>query len=371
MAAEIRRKTPEEYLRECQAEEEAVAAESKGHLKIFLGYASGVGKSFRMLDEARRRRERGQDVVVGAVQPQVPAEVEPLLRKLEVIPLKAVSTPDSEGTAIDVDALIRRRPSVCIIDGLAYDNPPGLRNATRWQDVKELLEAGIQVVASINVQYVAELREQVEAITGKHVSQTVPLSFIQSADEIEIVDAAPEAPMERSLNEDELVQIQKHQERLSRLRELALVVTADIVDYQLNDYLERHGIKQSFGAYERILVCITPRANMQEMMEFAQIIAKRFHGELIVAYVKQPNISPEDQSALDARLAIANAAGAHVEILEGDDPAETLLEFARFRGITQLFVGHSQRTGLARLKGSPLDKLIWEGRGIDVCVFPQ
>jgi two-component system sensor histidine kinase KdpD len=365
MAAEIRRKTPEEYLRECQAEEEAIASESKGHLKIFLGYASGVGKSFRMLDEARRRRERGEDVVVGAMQPQVPAEVEPLLKNLEVIPLKVVGG----GTAIDVDALIRRRPSVCIIDGLAYDNPPGLRNPTRWQDVKDLLEAGIQVIASINIQYVAELREQVEAITGKHVSQTVPLSFIQSADEIEIVDASPEAPMERS--GDEQVQIQKYEERLSRLRELALVVTADIVDYQLNDYLERHGIKQSFGAYERILVCITPRANMQEMMEFAQIIAKRFHGELIVAYVKQANISPEDQSALDARLAIANAAGAHIEILEGDDPAETLLEFARFRGITQLFVGHSQRTGLARLKGSPLNKLIWEGRGIDVCVFPQ
>ena len=365
MAAEMRRKTPEEYLRECQGEEEVTAASSKGHLKIFLGYASGVGKSFRMLDEARRRRERGQDVVVGAMQPQVPAEVEPLLRKLEVAPLKVVGG----GTAMDVCALIRRHPSVCIIDGLAYDNPPGSQNPTRWQDVKDLLEAGIQVIASINIQYVAELREQVEAITGKHVDQTVPLSFIQSAEEVEIVDAPPEEPMERS--PDEQVQIQKREERLSKLRELALVVTADIVDYQLNDYLKRHGIKQHFGAHERILVCITPRANMQEMIEIAQIAAKRFHGELIVAYVKQANISPEDQSALDARLAIANAAGAHIEILEGDDPADTLLEFARSRGITQLFVGHSQRTGLARLKGSPLDKLIWEGHGIDVCVFPQ
>jgi len=367
MAAEVSRKTPEEYLRECQAEEEAAAAEGKGNLKIFLGYASGVGKSFRMLDEGRRRRERGQDVVVGAMQPEVPTEVEPLLRKLEVIPLKGVGG----GTAIDVDALIRRRPSACIVDGLAYDNPPGLRNASRWQDVKDLLEAGIQVIASINVQYVSELREQVEAITGKQVSQTVPLSFIQRADEIEIVDAPSEAPMERSLNESELAGIHQSQERLSRLRELALVVTADIVDYQLNDYLERHGIRQRFGMHERILVCVTPRANMQEMMEFAQIVAKRFYGELMVAYVRQPNISPEDQSALNARVAIANAAGAHVEILEGDDPAEALLEFARGRGVTQLFVGHSQRSGLARLKGRPLDKLIWEGRGIDVCVFPQ
>ncbi len=365
MAAEIRRKTPEEYLRECEAEERAAAAACKGHLKIFLGYASGVGKSFRMLDEARRRRERGQDVVVGAMQPQVPAEVEPLLRNLEVIPLKAAG----EGTAIDVDALIRRHPSVCIIDGLAYNNPPGLRNPTRWQDVQDLLEAGIQVIASINIQYVAELREQVEAIAGKHVDQTVPLSFIQSADEIEIVDAPAEEPMGRS--PDEQVQIQKRQEQLSKLRELALVVTADIVDHQLSDYLERHGLKQHFGAHERILVCVTPRANIQEMMEIAQIVAQRFHGELIVAYVKQANISPADQSALDVRLAIANASGVHVEILEGADPADTLLQFARSRGITQLFVGHSQRTGLARLKGSPLDKLIWEGHGMDVCVFPQ
>src|SRR5579863_2041901 len=116
MATETRRKTPEDYLRECQAEEEAVAADCKGHLKIFLGYVSGVGKSFRMLDEARRRRERGQDVVIGAVQPNMPQEVDTLLRKLEVIPLKQIDG----GTAIDVEALLRRHPTVCFIDGLAY-----------------------------------------------------------------------------------------------------------------------------------------------------------------------------------------------------------------------------------------------------------
>jgi len=368
MPAETRRKTPDDYLRECQAEEAATAAAGRGHLKIFLGYASGVGKSFRMLDEARRRRARGQDIVIAAIQPQLPAEVEPLLQKLEVIPLKVVDGV----TAIDVDAVIQRHPLVCVIDGLAYDNPVGSRHPARWQDVKDLMDAGIQVIASINIQYICELREQVEAITGKHVDQTVPLSFIQSADEIEIVDAPPdEMPPDVRLNSDERLESQKRQARLSKLRELALVVTADIVDHQLNEYLDLHGLSQTFGAHERILVCVTPRANMQEMMEIAQIVAKRFHGELMVAYVKQASISPQDQSALDVRLAIASAAGAHIEILEGEDPAETLLDFARSRGITQLFVGHSQRTGFARLKGSPLDKLIWEGRGMDVCVFPQ
>jgi len=362
MAGEKRRKTPEELLRECQAEE---AAAHRGHLKVFLGYASGVGKSFRMLDEARRRRERGQDIVVGAIQPKVPLEVEEILRKLEVIPLKTFEG----GSAVDVDALIRRCPTVCVIDGLAYNNPPGSRHPMRWQDVQTLVDAGIKVIGSINIQYIAELREQVEVITGKRVSETVPVAFLKSADEIEIVDAPSEAPMERSPAEQ--VEAQKREQRLSKLRELALVLAAEIVDCQLNQYLERNGIHQHFGTQERILVCATPRANMQAMIETASVVAERFHGELIVAYVKQPGISPEDQSALDARLAIASAAGAHIEILEGNQPGHTLLEFARSRGVTQVFVGHSQRRGLARLVGSPLDSLIWEGHGMDVHVFPQ
>ena len=362
MTSEIRRKTPEELLRECQAEE---VAAKKGHLKIFLGYASGVGKSFRMLDEARRRRERGQDVVVGAMQPRVPPEIEALLPNLEVIPLKRVDN----GAAIDVETLIRRHPVVCFIDGLAYNNPPGLRNPTRWQDVQDLLNAGIKVIASINIQYVAELQKDIEAITGKHVTETVPVSFIKSADEIEIVDAPPEEPTERPAEEQ--TEAQDREQRLSRLRELALVLAADVVDHQLSEYLECHGLKQQFGANERILVCITPRANIQEMMDMGQIIAQRFHGELTVAYVNQPNLSDADRLALEERLKAARAAGAHIEILEGEDPADALLEFARSRGITQLFVGHSQRTGLSRLVGSPIGKLIRDSRGMDVRVFPQ
>jgi two-component system sensor histidine kinase KdpD len=363
MAGEPRRRTPEEFLREVQAEE---AAARKGHLKIFLGYSSGVGKTFRMLDEARRRRERGQDVVVGAVQPRVPPEARELLRRLEVIPLKVVGP----GAAIDVDALIRRHPAICIIDGLAYDNPPGLRNPARWQDVQDLVHSGIKVIGSINIQYIAELREQVEAITGKHVTETVPVSFVKSADEIEIVDAPAGEPIERS--QEQQVDAERGRQQLSKLRELALVLAADVVDHQLTNYLERHGIRQQFGTHERVLVCITPRANVQEMIETAQTIAERFHGELIVAYVSQPQISAADQAILDQKLAIAQAAGARVEILDGEDPVDTLLEFARSRGITQLFIGHSQRTGIRpRLRGSPVDRLIRLSRGMDVRIFPQ
>lgn len=351
MASEPRRKSPEELLLELDAEERAAR---RGYLKIVLGYASGVGKSFRMLDEARRRRERGQDIVVGGIQPKMPPEVESLLGALEIIPFKTFD----EGIAVDVETLIRRRPAVCFIDGLAYDNPPGAKNPFRWQDVEDLINAGIKVIGSVNIHYIAEMRDQIEPITGKHVTETVPIAFVKSADEIEIVDAPPEGPGDSR--------------RLSRLRELALVLAADVVDQQLLRYLERHGIKRRPGAQERILVCITPRANVAEMMETAGIIAGRFHADLIAAYVRQPRLSPGDRDALTEKLALAQAAGASIETLEGDDAAKTILEFARLRGVTQLFIGHTLRSRIGlRLSGNPVDKLIRGARGMDVRVFPQ
>jgi two-component system sensor histidine kinase KdpD len=357
---EKRRKTPDELLREVQAEGRA----HRGHLKIFLGYASGVGKSFRMLDEARRRRERGQDVVVGGIQPKFPPEVEALLPHLEVIPLRS----SGGGTAIDVEAIIRRYPAVCFMDGLAYDNPPGSRNPTRWQDVQDLVNVGIKVIGSINIQYIDELREQVEAITGKHVTQTVPLSFLKSADEIEIVDAPPEEPLERS--QEEMENADRRQQSLSRLREVALVLAADVVEHQLSEYLSRHGIKQRFSAQERILVCMTPRANARDMLQTAHIIAENFHAEIIAAYVRQTGLSASDETAIGEKLNLARAAGAKVEILDSEDPTAALLELARARGVTQIFIGHSQQAG-ARFKSVPVEKLIRRSRNLDVRIFPQ
>jgi two-component system, OmpR family, sensor histidine kinase KdpD len=363
MVRETPRKTPEQLLRECQAEESAA---TKGHLKIFLGYASGVGKSFRMLDEARRRRERGQDVVVGGIQPKMRPEEAALLAKIDVIPLKPVDG----GSAVDVETLLCRHPAVCFIDGLAYNNPPGARNPTRWQDVEELLRAGIKVIASINIQYVAELRDDVEAITGKRVKETVPVAFIKSADEIELVDAPPEEPIERSPEEE--ANAAERARRLSCLRELALLLTADVVDQQLNQYLEDHGIRQTFGAHERILVCVTPRANAREMIETARLMSERFHGELLVAYVRQPQISPADKAALEEKLEMARAVGARIVILEGEDPVQSILDFASGGGITQIFIGHSQRSGMwSNLWGNPVDKLLRGAHNIDVRVFPQ
>jgi two-component system sensor histidine kinase KdpD len=214
------------------------------------------------------------------------------------------------------------------------------------------------------------LRIDVERITGKHVVETVPVSFIKMADEIEIVDAPAEDPIARTPEEE--VDMQARQQRLSKLRELALVLAADVVDHQLEAYLDEQGIHQSLGTHERILVCITPRSNVRDMLDSARMVADRFHGELIAAYVHQPSISASDQAALDEKLDMARTAGANIEILEGDDPVSAILEFANSKGITQLFIGHSQRSGLgARLLGNPVDRLIQRSRGMDVRVFPQ
>ncbi|HLJ17266.1 MAG TPA: hypothetical protein VKV15_22415 [Bryobacteraceae bacterium] len=358
----LHRPDPDQLLRQVQAEEEC---ERRGRLKVFLGYASGVGKSFRMLDEGRRRSERGEDVVVGAIQAKISPEVEALLAKLEVIPLR-----DCDGLKVmDLPAIFRRRPGICLVDGLAYDNPPGLRNAKRWQDVEELLSCGISVITAVNLQFIEEKQQQVEAITGKHVAETVPESFLRTADEIEVVDAPPEVAAHRGVDAEREL---SRQHRLSELREIALLLAADIVDRQLEAYIARHGIEQLWGAQERILVCITPRASAARMIESGRRNVERFHGELFAGYVGQPHLSAEDQQALERNLQLARTAGAQVEILEGENFVDTILRFAREHGITQIFAGHSPGGGLwTRLFGSPVDRLIRRADGIDIHLFPH
>jgi two-component system sensor histidine kinase KdpD len=362
-AKEIQRPDPEFLLRQVQAEEEFTR---RGLLKVFLGYASGVGKSFRMLDEGRRRHERGQDVVVGAVQPNNDPETQALLAKLEVIPLKLIGG----APAMDVEAILRRRPQVCIVDGLAYDNPEGSLNQKRWQDVEQLRSAGISIIGSVNLQYIDEYRAQAEAISGKRVSQSIPVAFLRTADEIVIVDAPPEMCMQHSgptAGRDPVLE-----GRLSELRELALLLAADVVDQQLESYLRRSGLElYSTSAQERILVCITPRANAARMIESGRRNADRFHGDLIVVYVSQPEIGADDQVMLERNLSWAREASAEIKVLKGD-PVQAIVSFAESHGITQIFIGHSLRKSWrTRLFGSPVDHLIQAADGIDVRVFPH
>jgi len=363
---EDRRPSPEEFLRRIQAEERL---QSRGRLKVFLGYASGVGKSARMFDEGRRRKQRGQDVVVAATQASDAPEVEELLRQFEIIRPR---TADG-GTAIDVPAVLHRRPEVVLVDGLAYHNPPGSQNPERWQDVEDILAAGISVITSVNLQFVAERQAQVEAIIGRKVRDSVPESFLRTADEIELVDAPPEYPVNQlagaSAPPGEVARLER---QLSELRELALLLAAEVVDQQLEDYLHRAGIQQLYGTRERILVCITPRSSAQVMIRRGRRQADRFHGELFVVHSRQLGLSAGDAAVLEQNLALAREVGARVEILEGLDPVRAILDFARQHGITQIFVGHTQERGLrSRLRLSLVERLILQAEGIDVRVFPR
>lgn len=366
----VQRPDPEKVLRQVLAEERRQA---RGRLKVFLGYAGGVGKSFRMLDEGRRRRQRGEDVVVGAIQPKASTEVDNLLQKMEVIPPLTI-----DGIAVmDVETILSRHPEVCLVDGLAYDNPPSSRHAKRWEDVEELLSAGISVVATVNLQYIDEQHERVEQITGKRVGHTVPQNFLSNADEIEVVDAPPEMSRQRAA--DATVQkgaaedsVPSQEQKLSRLRELALLLAADVVDQQLGAYLESHGIEQLWGTQERILVFVTPDVDARAMIASGRRNASRFHGELFVAHLRKPDLTAGEQAALESNLAQARAAQAHIEALEGEDEVDTLLRFARSRCITQIFVANRRRDGWReRVFGGPLDRLIEAAENIDVRVFPQ
>ncbi len=337
-------------------------------LKVFLGYAAGVGKSFRMLDEGRRRRARGQDVVIGAIQPNLPPELEHLLETLEVIPLKQIGN----GTAMDVEAILRRRPQVCLVDGVAYDNPPGSKNAKRWMDVEELLAAGIIVITSLNLQHIEERREAVERITCTSVKETVPERFLYNANEIILVDVPPELLLERAGQPCNSSSLADEPRRLSALRELALLFAAEVVDHQLEDYLQAHGIELHWGTQERILVCLTRGANARAMITSGKRNAERFHGELFTIFIRGDRFNDKDEDSFQSFLAEARDVGAQTEAIDGYDPVETLMDYARTHRITQIFVGHpSQEHWWDRFLGGPLDRLIRAAEGIDVRVFPH
>jgi len=341
------RRDPERILAEIHREEQR---QKRGRLKVFLGYASGVGKSAKMFEEGRRRRQRGEDVVVGATQPERSPEIQELLTAFEIIPTRNVSGKD----VLNMEQILRRRPQVVIIDGLAYDNPADYRRIHRWQEIDELLQAGISVMTSVNLQYIEEMQGEVESITGKRPAETVPLSFLKSADDIEVVDAPAQ------------------DDRLARLREMALLVAAEVVESELRTYLESHQIVENWGIHERILVGITPRSDARPILESGKRNADRFHGDLAVAYVSQANLDPKDQEALDNNLRIAKELGASIHVIHGKDPVKALIEFARNNGTTQIFIGHSQRRGWwQQLRGNPVDRLIDLAEGMDVRVFPQ
>jgi len=366
MPSEIdRRPDPTLLLKQYDTRDEHLQHE---RLKVFLGYASGVGKSFRMLDEGRRRRARGQDVVIGATQGELCGELLHLAETLENIPLRKIG----EGAAMDVERILCRQPHVCLVDGVAYDNPPGSKNPQRWQDVEDLLAAGIVVITSLNLQHIEELRADVEKITGKRVTTTVPARFLYGANEIVLVDVPPELLLERAGQGGGASGQDDSPHRLSALRELALLLAAEVVDNQLEEYLRAHGISQLWGTQERILVCLTAGANAPAMIASGRRNADRFHGELFAVYVRSDHLSEKEETLLQEHMERARVIGAQTEVLDGDEPVETLMEFARAHRITQIFAGHSSRDHWwDRFLGGPLDRLIRAAEGIDVRIFPH
>jgi two-component system sensor histidine kinase KdpD len=346
-AKEYCRPDPEELLRRIQTQE---ATEARGRLKIFLGYAPRVGKSLRMFDEGRRRKTRGQDVVVGAIQEKSVGDVEHLLGEFEILS--------------SVEAILARHPEVCLIDELAKENPPGSRNPHRYQDVEDIRAAGINVVAAINLQHICEQQDAVERITGRRAIHAVPQSFIQSADEIVIVDVPPEQLTQHGTGTLTPAQ-------LSELREVALLLAAQVVEHQLQVYMDAHGIMQSWGTQERILVCVTSRGSAREMLNSGARSAKRFHGHLLTVTVKTHDLERKDEEELQENLDYARQLGAEVHVLEGTDPITEIIRFAREQRITQVFIGHTQRKSWKFWEQNHVDRLIQAAEGMDVRIFPH
>jgi two-component system sensor histidine kinase KdpD len=357
-----RRPDPEELLRRVQAEERR---ERRGRLKVFLGYAPRVGKSYRMFDEGRRRKERGEDVVVAAIQGAITPDIQAILAQIDQVPTLTEHYAGREYQVLDLANIFRRHPEYCLIDGLANSNPPGSRNPERWQDVENLLGRGIGVITAVNVQHIKERQDDVARVTGKRASHSVPEAFLTEADDIEVVDAPPEELLGRG------GQTALDARQLGELRELALVLAANVVDRQLQSYLSAHGIAATWGVQERILVCLTPRSNAAQMLHSGRRNARRFHGALLAAYFEQEDLGPEDRLKLDANLALARELEAEVHCLKGADFVESILQFAREQHITQVFLGHTQRDGSGWFQRSPIDKLIEEAVDFDLRLFPR
>jgi two-component system, OmpR family, sensor histidine kinase KdpD len=348
----IRRLDPDALLRRVESVERAARG---GQLKVFFAYCPGVGQSFRLFDEGRRRKERGEDVVIGAWPPEPSEDLLRVTHGIESIPTTFV-----DGIPVlDVARLLARRPDVCLVDGLATDNPPGSERAHRYQDVAALLDAGISVLTSINLEYVAEQQSFVRRMMGTAPAQQVPQSFLMQADELVVVDAPPAWDGDPA-------------ERWPALRERALLIAAQAADDQLERYLRGHDVAWSWGMQERILVCMTPRANASRMLAAGRRAADQSHGELFAVYVTQAVSTEEDRMANQRNAMLADAQGATLDVIEAQDPVPAILDCARRHRITQLFVGHTRSLGWrARLFGTPLDRLIRAADGIDVRVFPQ
>jgi two-component system sensor histidine kinase KdpD len=351
----------------------------RGRYKIFLGMAAGVGKTYRMLQEGQADAEAGRDVVVGLVETHRRAETAALIEGLEVVPRRRVAYRGSALEEMDLAALLERAPELALIDELAHSNAPGVEHAKRYEDITDVLAAGIDVFSTVNVQHLESLNDRVAELTGTRVRETVPDSAIAVADEIVLVDLTPEALIARlragKVYPQERVEAALNHffriENLAALREIALREVAEEVETKRRIPFapERAPPASSQAIQERLLALVTPDPRSQRVARRAARSALRLGGELDLLYVRPSGREPSarEREQLEALRRLAAMLGAHLLLEEGDDVAETAARVARERGTTYVLIGvPSGRRGLRRLSDPLHDRLLKLLPGVDL-----
>ena len=375
---ETKRPDPDELLDRTITEEER---QHQGKLKIFFGFAPGVGKTYAMLKAAQVRREEGVDIVVGVAETHGRQETESLLDGLEILPGRIYSYRGRDIQEFDIDAALVRNPSLIIVDELAHTNVPGTRHKKRWQDLQELLCAGISVYTTVNVQHLESLNDIVRQITGVIIRETFPDSFLDRADEIELIDLPPDDLLQR-LKEGKVYipeQAEKAMENFFRkgnliaLREMSLRRTAEQVNEQMESYRRDAGVQDIWPAAERIMVCVGTNPRSIRLIRAARRMAAGLRAEWIAVHVEAPShIKPseKDLKTLAEHMRLAESLGAQTVTLTGHKASEEILNYARQHNISKIIVGkptHSRWKD--KLLGSPLDEIIRGSGDIEVHVI--
>jgi two-component system sensor histidine kinase KdpD len=355
-----------------------------GHFRIYLGAAAGVGKTYAMLSEGHRRRDRGADVVIGFVEPHGRLLTERLAEGLEVVPRTALEYRGCWLEEMDTAAVLRRRPKVALIDELAHTNVPGSgRYEKRWRDVLDILAAGIDVITTVNIQHLESIADDVERMTGAQVRERVPDWVVRKADQTELVDSSPEQLRRRMLHgnvypEDRVQQALTHffrTDNLIALRELALRFVADETEEELLNHLRRHHAAGMWETTERIMVAVTGAPGDDLLVRRAARIAARSRADIAVLHLTASEGLAADHRPVDELRVLAENTGASWHETEDDDPAGAIVRFARQHQITQIVIGASKRGGWHHLTpgGSNVSKIIKaaDDSGIDVHVIAR
>ncbi len=375
---EERRPSPDQLLDQVRREEER---KREGQLKIFFGAAPGVGKTYAMLEAARQKRAEGVDIVVGLVETHGRRETEALLEGLEVLPRRDVEYRGRALREFDLDAALRRKPAIILVDELAHTNAANSRHKKRWKDIYELLGAGISVYTTVNVQHLESLNDVVSQITGINVRETVPDFLLDRADEIELIDLPPDDLLQR-LREGKVYMPEQaaaaienffRKGNLIALRELALRRTADRVDEQMQVYRQDKGIKDIWPAGERILVCVGHNPRSIRLIHAARRLAAGLRAEWIAVHVEAPSrvrSSESDIKQLGDHMRLAESLGAESVMLSGQRMSEEILTYARNRNVTRIIIGKPTHARWKdKLFGSPLDEIVRGSGDIDVYVI--